>query len=80
MNVTENLPKVKGCFLQAHIPEEAFKVWDREAKRELIAEHTKIYTKALMKQLIKIRQLTADVSQASPGEDGCQIEFREEWL
>lgn len=76
MNIVENLPKVKGCFLQAHIPEEAFKAWDREAKRELVAEHTKIYTRALMKQLAKISQLTTGGGEG----DKYQIEFREEWL
>lgn len=76
MNIVENLPKVNGYFLQAHIPEEAFKAWDREAKRELVAEHTKICTRALMKQLAKISQLTTSGGEG----DKYQIEFREEWL
>lgn len=81
MNISKYNPKVKGCFLQIHVPEEVFKTWDREAKRELIAEHTKLYAQALMKQLAKIRQLTGNASQEAPQSKGeYQIEFRQEWL
>lgn len=41
MNITKHTPKVKVSFLQAHIPEEAFKAWEREVQRELLASWPK---------------------------------------